>query len=231
MASAAAEQSTIELIQKNAQGQSEITIDGQKTVLPKWMRLQLGDTAYNDTIEGDDSNNTLSSVQGNDSLKGKAGIGLLSNSFNDVIMDNQGQNTLKLFGDITLDNLRTRVVGDNIHLIFPALDGRGNDDESHLITMSYHGGNSVEIAGQSYTLEALLAGTSLRLEGDEGDNRINGGIGDDVIAGGAGHPSRNTLDPLTQAMSSFRESGQQPVGSIVLPALNRQPPVLSSTPL
>jgi len=73
LSSAAAEQSTIELRQKNAQGQSEITIDGQKTVLPKWMRLQLGDTGHNDTLEGDDSNNDLSSVQGNDSLKGKAG--------------------------------------------------------------------------------------------------------------------------------------------------------------
>ncbi|WP_342064540.1 anthrax toxin-like adenylyl cyclase domain-containing protein [Candidatus Fukatsuia endosymbiont of Drepanosiphum platanoidis] len=73
LGSAAAEQSMIELIQKNAQGQSEITVGGQKTVLPKSMTLVLGDTAYKDTIEGDDSNNALSSVQGNDHLKGKAG--------------------------------------------------------------------------------------------------------------------------------------------------------------
>jgi len=53
--------------------------------------------------------------------------------------------------------------------------------------MSYHGGKSVEIAGQSYTLEALLTRTSLRLEGDERDNKLDGGIGPDVIVGGAGN--------------------------------------------
>lgn len=126
----AAQNSVIEFIHKNPEGQSEIKVGGQKNILPKWMTLKLGDTGYNDKIEGDDTDNVLSSTLGNDLLKGGAG----SDSYQidhtpqikkTITIDNEDKTARPdtdfiILKSVSMDQLNTLTVKDDHDLVLSA---------------------------------------------------------------------------------------------------------------
>lgn len=130
LGSPAAENSVIEFIQKNPEGYSEINVGEQKTVLPKWLTLKLGDTGYHDKIEGDETDNVLSSALGNDVLKGGAG----SDSYQihhtpqikkTITIDNEDKTARPdtdfiILKSVSMDQLNTLTVKDDDDLVLSA---------------------------------------------------------------------------------------------------------------
>ncbi|WP_339057673.1 calcium-binding protein [Candidatus Regiella endosymbiont of Tuberolachnus salignus] len=175
---------------------------GAKTFYGEAGNDQLYGGKESDQLFGGSGNDTLKGNGGDDHLYGGAGDDTYLYTLgdgNDVIDDVEGRNTLKLWGDIRVDKLRLRQLDNHLRLIFVGLDSNGNDDERRYLTIKGQENarhsvtprpvfamNQVEIAGKSYTLDALWALSSLQRDGDAGDNKLTGGVGDDQLNGYAG---------------------------------------------
>lgn len=143
--------------------------------------------ADDDILKGNEGDDLLDGGSGNDTYLYRFGDG------HDVIVDSEGNNRLKLLGDITLATIRTRAVKyKSLQIIFARLDSNGDDDESQAITIKgYYNVTdviySIELNGVSYTIEELVTASTIQFQGTSGSYVRTGGVGDDQLGGHSGN--------------------------------------------
>jgi len=117
----------------------------------------LSGSAFADSLSGDGAANTLAGGAGDDILDGSGG--------NDTLIGGDGDDQFQI------DNATSRVV---------EATGGGSDTVYASLNYSLDAGQEVEI------LRANAGAAGLRLGGNELDNRIVGGAGEDILTGGGG---------------------------------------------
>lgn len=149
-----------------------LAADGNDTVTAGGGDDTIGGGAGNDLIDGGDGDDMISGGTGNDTITGGAGDDMFvyhAGGGDDVITDfTPGEDTLLLVG-----------VAQGDYTI-------AYDPETGNSTITYAGG-TITVEG------AQISGDDISLEtwGTEGDDAINGGVGDDFIDGGEGSDTLN----------------------------------------
>ncbi|WP_342221763.1 hypothetical protein [Candidatus Fukatsuia endosymbiont of Tuberolachnus salignus] len=187
--------------------------------------------AGDDCLDGGVGNDTLRGNQGHDRLAGgeeddtylyRLGDG------NDVINEIGGHDTLAFLGDITEGDVQLQRQGSDLYLLITAKEGinAGKIRVENHFSSADNRLEKLQIAGKEYNISQLL-GANVAFNADETEEITLRGL----LQQSDNLPSRNTLAPLTQAMSSLHESGQQSVGPSALPAPSRQPLTFGGNPL
>jgi Ca2+-binding RTX toxin-like protein len=125
-------------------------------------------TFFNDTITGNDADNVLDGAGGADTMFG--GIGndtYYVDSLLDVVSENPGEGTDKIFSTVSFDLLARAPDVENLTLTGAAIIGSGTDDDNIII------GNA-----SKNTLVGLLGNDTL--DGGGGVDTLVGGDGDDT---------------------------------------------------
>ncbi|MFT5324090.1 MAG: Ca2+-binding RTX toxin-like protein [Planctomycetaceae bacterium] len=146
---------------------------------------QLNGSAGDDTLLGGSSRDTLRGGSGADVLNGGSGNDLVvgQGGSGDVLTGGSGDDTLN--GGAGTDSLVEQ--GDvDFTLTNTTLTGLGSDSLTALESFSLTGG----ISANSFDASALsLAGVTLVINGEGGDDVIVGSLGNDTINGGDGNDS------------------------------------------
>jgi len=168
----------------------------------------LNGTGFDEVMNGLDGNDQLTSHSGNDRLTGGKGNDSLYGGYGDdiyifnlgdgqdVISDTNGTDTLAFGQGINRDNLRISKLNYN-DLLIQLLDGQGQETGDQIILKesfrpksTFYGRNIIEkllfADGSSLQHQDLLE-AGINIQGDAGDNRLNGSEYDEILAGGTGN--------------------------------------------
>ncbi|WP_421702411.1 M10 family metallopeptidase [Aliiroseovarius sp.] len=132
--------------------------------------------SLDNTIQGNDGDNVLNGAWGNDTLEGGAG--------NDVFMDDSGADQM-IGGEgndtYYVDSAGDRVVetsGEGTDHVNSTISFSLRNHSQHIETLTLTGANNIDGTGN---------GLDNTIQGNDGDNVLNGAWGNDTLEGGAGN--------------------------------------------
>ncbi|MDO9177171.1 MAG: calcium-binding protein, partial [Agitococcus sp.] len=152
--------------------------------------------ALNDTITGGNGNDRLEGGGGDDTYIYARGDG------QDTITDPSGNDTLKLIGNITQDDVIVKLIGKDF-IVALKKDGKSFDALSDVITIknhtdgsnkfetiSFEDGTPIDIGsydfGTSGNDNFIFGDTNTLIDAKESNDTVSTGSGNDTITGGAG---------------------------------------------
>ncbi|MBS4774052.1 MAG: hypothetical protein KHX55_07260, partial [Proteobacteria bacterium] len=139
----------------------------------------------NDTIIGGKGNDVLYGSYGNDTYIWNLGDGM------DTIFDNEGENVIQLGDGISLSDLTFSRDVNNLVIVVKGEENQGITIADYFVSSSRQKQTLKFIDGTSFNLDGaeltLVEFPQLTLNGDDDDNELIGGIGNDTINSGDGY--------------------------------------------